>query len=200
MSDGGAYSSFVRLAKIILPVTALCLLGILFLFARAPGRGGDIPYAQVEDIARQEQLLAPRISGVTPGGDQITVEAAQIAPDDGGGRAAQIKITIEPAKGGKLVLNAGSGQLGPAGQTMRLSGLARVDSSAGFRMETESLTANILTGAVETDGNLEIRAPFGQLSAGKLTVTPTDADKGQQLLFQDGVRLLYIPQHNSGEP
>ena len=60
-------------------------------------------------------------------------------------------------------------------------------------METNGLTAELDTGLVTSDGLLEIRAPFGELTAGKVTFLIASEDRGQQMLFTNGVRLLYNP-------
>jgi lipopolysaccharide export system protein LptC len=61
-------------------------------------------------------------------------------------------------------------------------------------METNGLVAELDSGLVTSDGLLEIHAPFGELTAGKVTFQTATQEEGQQMLFTDGVRLLYTPQ------
>ena len=66
-------------------------------------------------------------------------------------------------------------------------------------METNGLTANLETGVIMSDGALEIRAPFGRLTAGRVTFKTANDDTGQQMLFTQGVRLIYTPNSDSAE-
>jgi lipopolysaccharide export system protein LptC len=65
-------------------------------------------------------------------------------------------------------------------------------------METNGLVADLASGVIMSDGALEIRAPFGAITAGRVTFETANDAKGQQMLFTQGVRLVYTP--NSAEP
>ena len=96
--------------------------------------------------------------------------------------------------GSNLEVTATTGEIDGRGQIARLMGLARLRTSSGFEMETNGLIASLETGIVTSDGLLEIRAPFGELTAGQVTFQVSADDTGQQMLFTQGVRLLYEPQ------
>ncbi|PIE09205.1 MAG: hypothetical protein CSA72_13970 [Rhodobacterales bacterium] len=187
------YSRFVRWAQILLPLAALALLATLFLFARAPGDPTEIPYAEVEAIARSERLSKPSFSGVTAGGDTVTASAREVRPEGEGARADGLSVRIETPTGATVDLSAGQGQFDAAAGSARLEGLARVESSTGYQMETGALSADLKTGRVVSDGDLEVRAPYGRVTAGQLVIEPSD-DGAQTLVFRNGVHLLYQPQ------
>ena len=66
-------------------------------------------------------------------------------------------------------------------------------------METGGLDADLGTGTLVTRGALEARAPYGDLTAGRLTVTDEGLDgDGARMDFTGGVRLLYDPGRQTG--
>jgi lipopolysaccharide export system protein LptC len=91
-------------------------------------------------------------------------------------------------------MRAGSGEIDNAAQTARLSGLTRLETSNGYQMETAGVTADLTTGRVVSDGALEVHTPYGTLSAGQLIIETPEGSTSQQLIFQNGVRLVYTPQ------
>lgn len=90
-------------------------------------------------------------------------------------------------------IRAGAGEINSITQTAQLTGLTRLESSNGYEMETMGVTTNFETGRIESDGALEIQAPFGKLTAGKLVIETPDNQTGQVMLFQNGVQLIYTP-------
>uniref|UniRef100_A0AAN0MF35 Uncharacterized protein n=1 Tax=Yoonia rhodophyticola TaxID=3137370 RepID=A0AAN0MF35_9RHOB len=54
---------------------ALGLLSTLFLLARAPAEPPDISFAEIEAMARDQRITAPRFSGVTDDGSVISIAA-----------------------------------------------------------------------------------------------------------------------------
>ena len=61
------YSRVVGWLKILLPLGALALLSTLFLFARGIAPVGEIPYAELEEIAREARISDPRLCRCRPG-------------------------------------------------------------------------------------------------------------------------------------
>lgn len=189
---GDRYSRVVGWLKIGLPLAALALLSTLFLFARAPGPQGDIPYAEIEEIARDPRVAAPAFAGVTPDGAAVSLSAAAIrpvqdAPDSLVIEAIEIGMTTDGRE--SLRVSAATGTFDGRAQVAALGGLVRVESSAGYLMETAGLTADLRAGTVESAGALAVRAPFGSLTAGGVTIS----GGGAVMVFNGGVRLIYRP-------
>lgn len=191
------HSKIVGWAKIILPLAALALLSTLFLVARKPIEESSIPFAEIAEIAQDQRITAPRFSGLTDEGATIIIAARSAQPD--GLRPDTITIEaltflMENADGSTISVTATSGELDGRAAVARFLGLARLETSSGFQMETNGLIAELDSGLVTSDGLLEIHAPFGELTAGKVTFKVTRDATGQQILFTDGVRLIYRPQ------
>lgn len=190
------HSQIVGWAKIILPLGALALLSTLFMLARAPKDQTGIPFSEIADIARDQRITAPKFSGLTNEGSVVTLTARSAQPDTAQPDTVMIDalmFRMENPDGSNLTVTATTGELDGRAGIARFLGLARLETSSGFEMETNGLTAELDTGIVTSDGLLEIRAPFGELTAGKVTFNVTGDQTGQQMHFTDGVRLIYRP-------
>lgn len=194
-TDTNFHTWLVGWLKILLPVGALMLLSTLFLFARNPGsQTTDVPIAQIEEIAREQQITSPRFSSLTEDGAIVAVRAEKAKPQQDAPNALQVEklvIDMDSPDGTTLNVTSGSSVVDTAAQTARLDGLSRVTTSSGYTMETNGLSADLKTGEIVSDGRLAIQAPYGNLTAGKVRIHATADGTGQQMLFTDGVRLLY---------
>ncbi|MBT8410881.1 MAG: LPS export ABC transporter periplasmic protein LptC [Octadecabacter sp.] len=188
------YSQFVGFLKITLPLAALALMSTVFLFARAPTIDSVIPYAEIEEIAREPRLSGAQMSGVSDNGSVIELKAREARPNGDITTVENITAAIDTAEGTHIEIRAGAGEINDAEKTARLSGLARLETSNGYEMETSGLTADLTSGRIISDGALEIQAPYGSLTAGQLIIETPEGGDGQRMVFQNGVRLVYTPQ------
>lgn len=197
---GGAdnlYSQFVSWSKILLPLAGIALLSTMFLFARSGAPDPTIPYAEIEEIARDARISDPQFSGMASDGSSITITARDIRPDASQADAftvTEIRADIAAVDGSEILITAGVGRLDPRAQTAEMTGLARLTASSGYVMETDGILADLKSGEITSLGSLEVRAPFGELTAGGLTVALRPDGSGQRMVFNEGVRLLYTPQ------
>lgn len=190
------HSTLVGWLKILLPLAALSLLSTLFLLARDDNGPSDIPFADIDAAAKEQRIAAPRFSGLTEAGDTIQITADTAMPDPDGGSSLTINrpsLTLNATDGTSLHVAAGRGTVDSAANKAHLSGLARLETSSGYTMETAGLNADLETGIVTSDGALEIQAPYGQLTAGQVTIHVDDSGMGQQMDFTNGVKLIYTP-------
>lgn len=190
------HSQLVVWTKIILPIGALALLSTLFLFARGTTDPGDIPYAELDEIAREQQISRPQFSGVSADGSIIEISAKAAKPEQGNLGSLAIMaplLSLNAVDGTSLKIQAGEGILDSAAQRAELTGLARLDTSTGYSMETGGLIANLATGEITSTGPLAVLAPFGALDAGRVSFTVTEDGTGQQMRFTQGVTMVYDP-------
>lgn len=196
-SDPNFHSWAVGWLKIILPMSALALLSTLFLFAQNPGQPTqDIPIAQIEEIAEEQRITAPQFSGVADDGSIIVIRANDAKPDTTRPDVLLVDslvIDVDAPDGTTLNITSGQSSIDSTAQTARLEGLSRVTTSSGFTMETNGLSASLKTGEIISDGMLEIMTPFGALTAGRVRIIASADGQGQQMVFTDGVKLLYEP-------
>ncbi|ARO15628.1 lptC [Ketogulonicigenium robustum] len=200
MARGGdAYSRFIALLTVILPLAALGLMAGLFLSSRTRAPDANT-FENAAQIAADPHVGEPKVTGVAADGSTVSIvgeEVRQIAntPDE-------VQITrpfgdITLPSGVVLHVSAGNGLFNTTQQVADLSGLVWVESGAQWRVETSALTVDLANAIMETKGALEARSPFGRLTAGHMRATSTpvqpNGEGGLQVLFSDGVRLLYQP-------
>lgn len=196
---GDLYSQVVGWLKVLLPVVALGLLATMFLFARAPAPGGDIPFAEIEAIAHDPRIGAPSFSGVTPAGVAVSLgaRAVRVLADQPQTFAIDdLRIEIADPAGESVTLTAATGVFDGDRRRAVLDGIARIDSSSGYRLEASGIEVDLAEGSLHTGGALAARAPFGEFEAGGLDVT----EGGAHLVFTNGVRLLYLPPAEGARP
>jgi lipopolysaccharide export system protein LptC len=193
-NDENFYSQFVGFLKVTLPLAALILMSTVFLFARAPSPETTVPYAEIQEIAREPGLSGAQFSGVADDGSVISLTARNTRPVGDIITADTLLAGIDTVDGTRIDISAGTGEINNSAQTARLTGLARMVTSNGYEMETAGFTANFSTGRIVSEGALEVQAPFGALTAGNLVIETPEGTDEQVMLFQNGVRLVYTPQ------
>ncbi|SLN10488.1 hypothetical protein AQS8620_00045 [Aquimixticola soesokkakensis] len=193
------HSRAVAYAKVILPLAALAMLATLFLFDRAPGTADSIPYARVdvETLAREQRLGNPTYGTVTEDGTAITFRANAVRPEAGESdvvNAARMTARFETPDGATLDLTADEGVIDGRARIAELGGSVDIVTSTGYRMTTDRIAAELDRSTVETTGAVQGSGPAGTLEAGRMILTQ-DASSGQYLLvFNAGVKLVYVPQ------
>lgn len=193
------HSQFIFLAKVFLPLGALALLSTMFLFARSSGEATAIPFSEIRALAKEQRITAPRFGGVTTDGSTLQIAAVSARPAEEGGLDIDAPLlSLEVSETDRLTVVAGQGRIDDAAQMAVLSGLARLETSTGYLMETRGLFADLTTGVITSDGALEVQAPFGTLTAGAMRIT-SDSTKGPFTMdFTDGVKLIYVPPDTDG--
>lgn len=190
------HSRFVGWAKVALPLIAIGLLSTLFLFARTQTEPTEIPFSTINQLARDQRISNPQFSGVAGDGSVLRVTAQSAQPKDGELDFLVVtapRLDLTAIDGTTLRIEAGEGSIDGPGRMANLVALARLETSSGFLMETEGLTADFKTGTIVSHGPLEIHAPFGEIIAGHVQIIVEDRDAGQQMHFTEGVKMLYTP-------
>ena len=196
---GNAYSRFVALAKVVLPLAALALMATLFLIARQINPDAAIPFAEVdvEQFAREARIGAPEFAGVTGDGAAISLSAAVARPDPampGRMTAESLVAAFEMPDGSSLAAVAGSGMVdGPAGR-IELGGGVEMTSSTGYRVQSEGFSGTLDRTMLTSTGPVVAEGPAGQIEAGAMEAGEAPGKPGAYVLvFKDGVRLVYDP-------
>jgi lipopolysaccharide export system protein LptC len=180
-------------AKILLPLAALALMSTVFLLAREPTGAMEIPYARLEEIARDPRADRVRLAGVTSDGTVVALSSARVTPPTKGGGAYRLEAPRLETEGedGRATLAAATGEVDPVSRTLRIAGEVRIESSAGYVVETPQADADLSAGTLVT-GPVAATAPLGEIEAGRLEVVRPEGE-GARLVFNGGVRVLYQP-------
>jgi lipopolysaccharide export system protein LptC len=200
MDRADKYSRLVLWLKVTLPLLALGILSTLFFVAETLDPDAAIPYAEVdvERILREQGMTAPTFGGVTSDGVEIALTASAVRP--GQDRASTLTAGALAAKlnlagRGQLAIDAPQGIIDTESGLATLQGGAVLESSTGFRVETDRIMTSYLEASAVAEGEVRATGPAGTLTAGAMELTKRQDDTpGYLLVFKSGVRLLYEPQ------
>ncbi|EPX82331.1 hypothetical protein [Salipiger mucosus] len=200
MARGGdTYSSIIAWLKILLPMAALAMLSTLFLLPRGGDPmdnmpiGGSLP----EDGGPSEQVTAPYYTGTTESGDALTMTARAARPlADGEGDLAAEAMTaqLDLADGSRITLEAARATLDDSDASALLENGVVIESSTGYVMRSDSMRTALDRIEADTLGPVSGSGPAGEFTAGRLRITSGEKEGDVQLLFTDGVNLVYEPE------
>ena len=184
-------------AKVLLPLAALALMSTLFLMARGPGAPAALPFARLSEIAAQPRLDAPRLAGVTADGTRVVLSADRLSPVAGRPDALvaeRPRLEADAPDGRRATLAAPRGEVDGRARTLRLTGGVDLRASGGIEARAATALADLDTGLLTAAGGVEARAPFGSIASEGLTaLAPAEGKTGGRVVFNGGVRLLYVP-------
>lgn len=192
------HSRMVAWLKILLPLTALGLLSTLFLLSRNIDPTTAIPFADIDlkERAHSEQITAPEFAGATREGDLISFKAATARPDlEDKGRALvdALSARIDLGSGGVITFKADGGTVDNNRDEAQLSGDVEITTSTGYTLHTQRLLSGMKTLHAESPGTVTGEGPPGTITAGRMVIDRPEGSKDAQLLFTDGVKLIYDP-------
>lgn len=201
MARRDRHTRIVAWLKIGLPLAALAILSTLFLLSRRIEPPADLPFAQVEmeDRARRQQVTRPSLSGATDKGDLVEVTAAEVQPDETDPErvaATDVVASVTFADGGGMTVRADSAVFNRAAGHAELSGDVVVSTGTGQEIRTSRLDMALDTLDVLAPGEVRSTGPEGSLSAGGMKLTGGAEGNDVQLVFTDGVKLIYDPQRS----
>ncbi len=194
-----SYSRLIAWLKILLPLAALALLSTLFLLSRNIDPTTTIPFTTIDlrERAQKQQITQPEFAGASEEGDLIAFRADTALPDPNDPSRAfaeSINAKIDLKSGATIMFRANEGMLEESDDRVELEGGVLITSSTGYRVTTDRLISGMRSVHAETPGPISGKGPPGTFSAGKMLISNAGKDVGVQMLFTDGVKLLYDPQ------
>ncbi|UXU75935.1 MULTISPECIES: hypothetical protein [unclassified Paracoccus (in: a-proteobacteria)] len=189
-------SRIVAWLRVILPLSALALLSVLFLLGRSPNPEAAIPYADVDprDLAERQAMTRPSYAGVTTDGAQLSITATEARPGQGAGGASadRVHVTLRAADGRAADVSAGQARM--QGDIVELDQGVRMTTADGWVLTGPRFQASTSQGSVVAPDRVDVRAPFGDLTAGRAELRPQGQGRGDHVLdLSGGVRLIYQP-------
>ncbi|MBK0400558.1 LPS export ABC transporter periplasmic protein LptC [Limibaculum sp. M0105] len=195
------HSVIVRWMKVLLPLAALVLVGLIFLQGRDRGSVQDLFTA--EELARLGaglRLEQPRFAGVTEGGDPYVVTADWALPD----KAMPEEIELENPKGElnlrdgrQVTATALTGMMRRTARTLTLTGDVLILSSEGHRIEADELLIDFGNRRASTPGPVHGTGPEGSIDAGRFHAEAGEGGLSQaHIWFENRVRVLFIPSQD----
>ncbi|NNK78822.1 MAG: LPS export ABC transporter periplasmic protein LptC [Litoreibacter sp.] len=191
------YSRFVQIAKVAFPILALVFLSTLFLFSRNVDLDAAIPFADIdiESITREQRLISPEFSGVTTDGSAVVLHADSAAPDPENSRnfsALVVLANIATQSGTTYDIHAERAYFDGRSERLDLDGNVRLQTSTGYRLETQSLVTSVAQTMINAPGPVSGTGPGGKLEAGAMDLK-ADGDT-HVLVFKNRVKLIYQPR------
>lgn len=192
------YSRVVAWAKIILPLAALALLSTLFLISRTVDPTQQPPVTQVdlEQRARDQGVTNPSFAGTTSGGDEVMIRAKLARPDlkDPDRLSADdVVAEIRLSQGAVIDITADHADMRQDELTASLDGNVTIETTTGYVIRTQSVDTRYDRLFAETPGSVTASGPPGDLTAGRMRLTSNEDSQNAELLFTDGVKLVYTP-------
>ena len=189
-------SRIVALLRVILPLAALALLSVLFLLGRKPEPDGTLPYADVDprEVAERQLATSPTYAAVTEDGAQINITGAQVMPGsaEGQGTASTVRMTFRAQDGRAADISAGHAAI--EGERMVLQEGVRMTTADGWVVTAPAFHASRSKGTLNADAEVNVRAPFGDMTAAQMELRPLGEGTGDHVLdLSGGVRLIYQP-------
>lgn len=199
----GAYSRFVSVTKIALPLLAVVLMSTIFLVGPEEDFESGIVFsaADIEGLSDGLKISNPRFAGVTQAGDTVSITADSALPDGPDPETVafdRLTATTEYVNGDVVTLTAKSGVVTVATQVLYGENGVEIETSRAYRGTTDAATADLVAGTLETVGSVSITGPIGQIDAGRMSVRPSDnalptSDGPRYFWFENGVKVVYLP-------
>lgn len=194
------YSRLVRWAKVLLPVTALLLVGAIFLIDR-DYEDSFLPPGMAAELGAGMQLENPRFAGVTEAGEPFTVRARRALPDGPVPDLIELDAPegdIQFGEGTGITVTALKGVMSRAEETLTLSGRVTALSSDGYRAETGRLVIDLENKTALAPGEVRGFGPGGSITAGQMRAAQDVPPRapwsgGTVIRFDGGVTVVFIP-------
>ncbi|WP_300032890.1 hypothetical protein [uncultured Roseobacter sp.] len=197
--QGDRYSQWVAWLKVALPLMALGILSTLFLLSRSVNPTSSIPFAD-EDVQTRlanQQVSGPYYSGTTADGDQIAFIAETVTSPQalvGETRAEDVFVRIDMINGTGVTVKSNSASVQLSEDVAELTGNVVLTTSQGYQVRSQLLTARVTELDVRSPETVSAVTPGGDLVAGAMHLRATGPDNNAQMVFTNGVKLLYQPK------
>ncbi|MFK7878725.1 hypothetical protein [Roseobacter sp.] len=197
--QGDRYSRMVAWLKVALPLAALGILSTLFLLSRVVDPTQTIPFAdtEIQDRLRNQRVSGPYYSGTTADGDQIAFVAQTVVTPNGftgASNADDVFVKIDLADGGVVNVTSQTASIDIAQDFSDLTGNVVITTSTGFVITSEAITARIANLDIRSPDTIFADTPAGELVAGSMRLSTPEPNAPAQLIFTNGVKLIYIPE------
>jgi lipopolysaccharide export system protein LptC len=182
------HSRLVGLLKLVLPVTALALLGLVALWPELQDDPQPLPQATPEAAEGTSRMESPRYFGVDSKEQPYSVvarSANQVAGEEDLVDLARPQAEITLDDGRWLALLADDGRFDRAASRLRLTGDVTLYRDDGFEAHTAVAHVDFNAGDAWGDSPVEVHGPRGEILAAGFRI----GDGGATLVFTGPTRL-----------
>ena len=182
-ASGAGYTWFVRMAKVLLPVVALVMIGLVI------SRLSQDPLQGVQNIPEHEktepgqiELVAARYEGVDEEGRPYALIAEKAVRDPASpDRVLLEKLQADVALEDKswIAVHAEKGSYDTQTKNVALSGNVTVFHDRGYEMQLQDITIDTVARSARTDNPVTAQGGIGRIAAAGMEVR----DAGARILF-----------------
>lgn len=186
---GGAYSAAVRRWRILLPLIALIIVGVILAWPRFVSVPGEITVSDVEIESNTINMINPRYRGMTEKGEPFTIQAdaaRQTGTDHALVQLDRIRAELETADGAVRV-SAPTGRYHTTNKQLALDGPVLLTSALGYEVSAGTLNYDVGTGLGGSDDPITAEGPMGSIKADRFEVEA----EGNRILFSGHVNFVY---------
>jgi len=193
------YSFFIAWVKTLLPIAALGMLSTIFLFSGKVDVTKSLPYAElnVDEIIREQRITKPYFTGISKSGIEFALSAAYATPNPNQPailNVSELKLEFKSQQGSTAEITAGLGLINAETKSAKISQGVRMASKLNFWITTETLDINFDKSYASTNGPFKGVFSLGSIESGNMVLEMITGN--QQILFTNGVRMLYTPTVN----
>ncbi|MCC5983234.1 MAG: hypothetical protein JJU42_02610 [Rhodobacteraceae bacterium] len=191
------HSRIVAVLKVVLPLGALVLLSMVFLISRSidPERAVEMATVDIESLVREPRITDARFAGVLDDGAALTVRAETARADpDRGLRLdmSRVQGTLRTETGRVAEFAAQGGILDQPNNLLSMDGGVTFSSDGEYVLRMDRMTAALDRTVLHGFGNVQGRAPAGELRADVMTLREAEAGADSYVLvFRGAVKLIY---------
>lgn len=185
------YSRFVGIMKLVLPLSAAALVGLVIAWPDAdPGQSAlGLTFARV-DVGEQSEVGMARVRfvGTDKHNRPFVITAGRVVPRSGDNQhlvlhELQADMTLD--NGRWLTLIARDGIYHRELETLQLEGAVDIYSDEGLELHTNSAFVDFASGIMRGESPIRGQGPVGMLDAQAFELF----DNGQRIVFSGGVKL-----------
>ncbi|MGH6927161.1 MAG: LPS export ABC transporter periplasmic protein LptC [Dongiaceae bacterium] len=198
----GSYGRGARIAKVVLPLLALGLAGLIFAWSQINPIISRIPISETE-LAPEEidtvTMENARFVGVDAEGRSYNVtadRAIQSTDDDQHIILQQPRADIVLADGTKIAIRSDTGGLQRDTRTLDLSGSVTLLQDGGYEFRTNKARIDLNGRTAAGDAIVEGHGPTGEIRADGFEIT----DRGERVVFRGRTRALFQPEPDRDAP
>jgi lipopolysaccharide export system protein LptC len=197
-----SYGRGARIAKFVLPLLALGLVGLIFAWSQINPVIPRLPLGQV-DVAPEEietiTMENARFAGVDADGRSFNVtadRAVQSAGDDQHIVLQHPRADIVLADGTKIAIRSDAGGLQRDTRILDLFGSVTLVQDGGYEFRTSTARIDLDGRTAAGDAIVEGHGPTGEIRADGFEIT----DRGQRVVFRGRTRALFHPEPGRDTP
>jgi len=186
----------VRTLKVVLPLVAILLLGMMFMMTKNVPELTEIPFASgaLKERSKSEQVAEPNYMGMTKEGDMLNVFAETLKPKNeemSDLLAMRPKSEIITKEGRMIQLASNSGLLYDDKGLFSMEGAVEIVTSDGYQLNAEKVDVKLDQTWAFAYGPVNGVGPSGTLSAGSLEIKRSPETDALKLYFKGRVKVLY---------